>query len=76
MSRHVLITTPIPTLDEVVKDLGISKARRDSIIQIMKAGIATMRKRISAPTSSPGSHRKKAKSRTALAKNGTRKKIK
>jgi hypothetical protein len=36
MSRPVLIKTPIPTLDEVVKDLGMSKARRDSIIRIMQ----------------------------------------
>lgn len=35
MSRSVIITTPIPTLDEVAKDLGIGKARRDSLIRIM-----------------------------------------
>jgi hypothetical protein len=36
MARPALIETPIPTLDEVVKDLGMSKARRDSIIRIMQ----------------------------------------
>jgi len=35
MNKPVLITTPIPTFDEVVKDLGISDERRDSIIRIM-----------------------------------------
>ena len=75
MSRQVLITTPIPTLDEVVKELGISKARRDSIIEIVKAGITAKAKRVSAPASSQPSFRKKAKSRTATAKNGSKKKI-
>jgi hypothetical protein len=37
MTRSVYITTPIPTLDEVAKDLGISKARKDSILRIMRA---------------------------------------
>ncbi len=73
MRRRVLITTPIPTLDEVVKDLGIGKARRDSIIRIMSAGKVTKRKKISAPASSSISYRKKTKSRTVVAKNGTKK---
>jgi hypothetical protein len=40
MVHSVRITTPIPTLDEVAKDLGIGKARRDAIIRIMTSGRA------------------------------------
>jgi len=74
MSKRVLIKTPILTLDEVVKDLGIGKARRDSIIQIMSAGKTVQRKRISATPILSTSYRKTAK-RRAIAKVGTRKKI-
>lgn len=35
MVRSVKITTPIPSLEEFGKSLGISKARQRSLIQIM-----------------------------------------
>lgn len=35
MTRSVIVTTPIPTLEEFGKSLGISKARQKSIMRIM-----------------------------------------
>jgi hypothetical protein len=37
MARSVKITTPIPTLEEVAKDLGIGKVRQAAIIRIMNS---------------------------------------
>jgi hypothetical protein len=36
MARSVHITTPIPTLEEFGKSLGISKSRQDSLIRLVK----------------------------------------
>jgi hypothetical protein len=38
MGRFAYITTPIPTLDEVGRSLKMSKARQQSIIQIVGNG--------------------------------------
>lgn len=35
-SRRAIITTPIPTLDELGKRLGVSKARQREIISIVR----------------------------------------
>jgi len=69
-----VITTPILTFDEVVKDLGIGKARLDSILKIMRAGKPAKRKVVSAsPTFAL--KRKNSKSRAASAKSGARKNV-
>jgi hypothetical protein len=36
VARSVRITTPIPTLEEFGKSLGISKSRQDSLIRLVK----------------------------------------
>ncbi len=36
MARSVRITTPIPTLKEFGKNLGMSKSRQDSLIRLVK----------------------------------------
>jgi hypothetical protein len=55
MIRSVRITTPIPTLDEVAKDLGSGKARREAIVRIMTSGRAATRSRAKSRRSvSPG----------------------
>jgi hypothetical protein len=38
MTRSVIVTTPIPTLEEFGKRLGLSKARQKSLMQIMMGG--------------------------------------
>ena len=38
MVRSVKITTPIPSLEEFGKSLGLSKARQKSLLQIMTGG--------------------------------------
>ena len=40
MNKRVLITTPFPTLDEVAKELGISKSRQKKIEKLMEGIIA------------------------------------
>jgi hypothetical protein len=75
MSRRITITTPIPTLDEVVKDLGIGRARRDSILQIMKSAKAAKSKRISSSASQASSRNKRIKGRVSVPKTLARKKI-
>lgn len=35
MAKSVLITTPFPSIEEVGKSLGISKARQKSLMKIM-----------------------------------------
>ncbi len=40
MVRSVKITTPIPSLEEFGKSLGLSKARQKSLMQIMTDGEA------------------------------------
>jgi hypothetical protein len=37
MPRSVKITTPIPTLDEVGDSLGLSKARRNRLLAIVRS---------------------------------------
>jgi hypothetical protein len=36
MARSVNITTPIPTLEEFGKSLGLSKRRQDSLLRLVK----------------------------------------
>ncbi len=38
MTRSVIVTTPIPTLEEFGKSLGLSKARQKALMQIMMGG--------------------------------------
>jgi hypothetical protein len=38
MMRSVKITTPIPTLEEFGKSLGISKTRQKAVMRIMTGG--------------------------------------
>jgi hypothetical protein len=38
MTHQVIITTPVPSLEEFGKSLGLSKARQKSIMQIMMDG--------------------------------------
>jgi len=59
----------------VVKDLGISNARRDSIVQIMGASKAAKSKRVSVFALQTSSRKKKAKGRAPSSKTLTRKKI-
>ncbi len=40
MNKRVLITTPFPSLDEVAKELGISKSRQKKIEKLMEGIIA------------------------------------
>lgn len=40
MNKRVLITTPFPSLDEVAKELGISKSRQKKIENLVKEIIA------------------------------------
>ncbi len=35
MARSVTISTPIPTLEEVGKSLGLNKDRRDSLLKLV-----------------------------------------
>jgi hypothetical protein len=35
-SRAVKLTTPIPTLDQVGERLGLSKARRETVLSIVR----------------------------------------
>jgi hypothetical protein len=41
MPRTVYITTPMPTLEEVAKKLGLSKKRQQAIIAIMRRDVRT-----------------------------------
>ncbi len=43
MARHVNITTPIPTLEEFGKSLGLSKRRQDSLLRIVKRDSTSVR---------------------------------
>jgi hypothetical protein len=36
MARSVTISTPVPTLDEFGKSLGLSKSRRDSLLKLVR----------------------------------------
>jgi hypothetical protein len=36
MARSVHITTPIPTLEEFGKSLGLSKSRQDSLVRLVR----------------------------------------
>ena len=36
MARSVNITTPIPTLEEFGKSLGLSKVRQDSLLRLVR----------------------------------------
>jgi hypothetical protein len=36
MARSVTITTPVPTLQEVGENLGLSKRRQDSLISLFR----------------------------------------
>lgn len=36
MARYVTITTPMPTLDELGKELGLTKARQKSLIRLVE----------------------------------------
>jgi hypothetical protein len=51
MARTVDITTPIPTLEEFGKSLGLSKRRQDSLLRLVRrdsSGIAERRRDASA----------------------------
>ncbi len=54
MARSVSISTPIPTLEEFGKSLGISKKRQDSLLRVVrrdsKSGQLVERKRDSVGT--------------------------
>lgn len=67
-SRPAIITTPIPTLDELGKRLGVSKARQREIISIVRGeklhrdetqGVAHRK-----PATRKGKSRKRASSRS------------
>jgi hypothetical protein len=48
MARSVHITTPIPTLEEFGKSLGLSKLRQDSLLRLVRrdsSGSITERRR-------------------------------
>jgi hypothetical protein len=36
MARSVTISTPVPTLEEFGKSLGLSKSRQDSLLRIVR----------------------------------------
>ena len=76
MTRSVYITTPIPTLDEVAKDLGINKARKDSIIRIMQADKSSKSRRINKSENFVVAHRERDSGGVAKTASSARKKIK
>jgi hypothetical protein len=43
MPRSVTISTPIPTLEEFGKSLGLSKRRQDSLLRLMRRDDASGR---------------------------------
>ena len=38
MRKPIVITTPMPTLEEVAREYGIGKARQKAILRIMQNG--------------------------------------
>jgi hypothetical protein len=43
MARSVTISTPVPTLEEFGKSLGLSKTRRDSLLKLVRRDSVTGR---------------------------------
>jgi hypothetical protein len=59
MTRSVVVTTPIPSLEEFGNSLGLSKARQKSIMQIMtgvgkgSTGVARKARRLAPSSDEP-----------------------
>jgi hypothetical protein len=55
MARSVTISTPVPTLEEFGKSLGLSKSRQDSLLRLVrrdsKSGVILERHRDSSEAS-------------------------
>ena len=78
MAHSVIITTPMPTLDEIGKRLGLSKAEQESIIRMVdenrvgrRAALARKEAPVKSRSARTGTHggitpqRKSARVRTA-----------
>ena len=74
MNKRVLITTPFPSIDDVAKELGVSKSRQKKIENLVKEIIAR-RTRVDALRKTYGEHfgqevRGDAKLETLLQRTG------
>jgi hypothetical protein len=62
MGRSVTLRTPVPTLDEVGENLGLSKARQRSLLSIVRRDVFVEKRRDSAPTNKSTARLKKESS--------------
>jgi hypothetical protein len=44
MAHSVIITTPMPTLDEIGEELGLKKSEQDSLIRLVDKRISQQKK--------------------------------
>ncbi len=68
MNRPVIVTTPIPTLEEFGKSLGLSKARQKALMQIVMGADSGVRQPASIFESRRNVSRGKGRSRVAAKK--------
>lgn len=59
MTRSVIVTTPIPTLEEFGKALGLSKARQKAIMRIMMESKTVRSRSAAAKGGAVNSYRRK-----------------